>query len=41
MALKRIGYQGWMTLECRIMGADKGRALVESAQYVRELWEQV
>jgi sugar phosphate isomerase/epimerase len=37
-ALKRIGYEGWMTLECRIMGEDKGKALVESAQYIREIW---
>jgi sugar phosphate isomerase/epimerase len=40
-ALKRIGYDGFMTLECRIMGADKGQALVESARYIRDLWEQV
>ena len=40
-ALKRIGYDGFMTLECRIMGADKGQALVKSARYIRDLWEQV
>jgi len=40
-ALKRIAYDGFMTLECRIMGADKGQALVESARYIRDLWEQV
>jgi sugar phosphate isomerase/epimerase len=40
-ALKQIEYQGFMTLECRIMGADKGQALVESARYIRDLWEQV
>lgn len=40
-ALKRIGYDGFMTLECRIMGADKGRALAESARYIRDLWKQV
>jgi sugar phosphate isomerase/epimerase len=40
-ALKRMGYEGFMTLECRIMGADKGRALVESARYIHDLWEQV
>lgn len=40
-ALKQIGYDGFMTLECRIMGEDKGRALVESARYIRDLWERV
>ena len=40
-ALKRIGYDGWMTLECKITGEDKGKALVESARYVREIWDQV
>jgi sugar phosphate isomerase/epimerase len=40
-ALKRIGYDGFMTLECRIMGANKGQALVESARYIRDLWGQV
>jgi sugar phosphate isomerase/epimerase len=40
-ALKRIGYDGFMTLECRITGANKGQALVESARYIRDLWEQV
>ncbi|MBN1138059.1 MAG: sugar phosphate isomerase/epimerase, partial [Anaerolineae bacterium] len=40
-ALKRIGYDGFMTLECRVMGADKGQALAESARYIRDLWEQV
>jgi sugar phosphate isomerase/epimerase len=40
-ALKRIGYDGFMTLECRIMGTDKGRALAKSARYIRDLWEQV
>ena len=40
-ALKRIGYDGFMTLECRIMGEDKGKALAESARYIRDIWEQV
>lgn len=39
-ALKRIGYDGWLTLECRILGPDKGRALAESAQLVRRLWDE-
>jgi sugar phosphate isomerase/epimerase len=38
-ALKRIGYDGWMTLECRVMGEDKGKALVQSAQYIRGIWD--
>ena len=40
-ALKQIGYDGFMTLECRIIGEDKGQALIESAQYIRDLWEQI
>jgi sugar phosphate isomerase/epimerase len=40
-ALKRIGYDGFMTLECRILGEDKGKALVESAQYIRKIWDEV
>jgi len=40
-ALKRIGYDGFMTLECRIMGEDRGAALVNAAQYIRDLWAQV
>jgi sugar phosphate isomerase/epimerase len=40
-ALKKIGYDGFMTLECRIIGEDKGQALIESAQYVRDLWDKI
>ncbi len=40
-ALKRIGYDGYMTLECRILGEDKGQALVETARYIRAIWESV
>jgi sugar phosphate isomerase/epimerase len=40
-ALKRIGYDGFMTLECRVLGKDKGKALAESAQLVRNLWDKV
>ena len=40
-ALKRIGYDGFMTLECRVTGPNKRQALVESAHYVREIWEQI
>jgi sugar phosphate isomerase/epimerase len=39
-ALKRIGYSGWLTLECRLRGPDKGRALVETARLIRQLWEE-
>jgi len=40
-ALKRIGYDGYMTLECRVLGPDKGKALTESARYLRQIWEQI
>ena len=40
-ALKRIDYEGFMTLECRIMGEDKGQALIESARYIRNIWQQL
>lgn len=40
-ALKRIGYDGWLTLECRIKGPDKGEALAASARYLRKLWDEV
>jgi sugar phosphate isomerase/epimerase len=40
-ALKRTGYAGYLTLECRILGADKGRALTESARLIRRLWDEV
>jgi sugar phosphate isomerase/epimerase len=40
-ALKRINYDGFMTLECRIVGEDKGKALVEAADYIRGIWDQV
>lgn len=40
-ALKRIGYDGFMTLECRILGKDKGKALVEAARYIRRIWDEV
>ncbi|MBX6772021.1 MAG: hypothetical protein IRY83_09880 [Chloroflexi bacterium] len=39
-ALKRIGYGGWLTLECRLRGPDKGRALIETARLIRQLWEE-
>jgi sugar phosphate isomerase/epimerase len=31
-ALRRIGYDGFMILECRAMGSDKGQALAKSAK---------
>jgi sugar phosphate isomerase/epimerase len=40
-ALKRIGYDGFMTMECRIMGEDKAKALQDSAQLIRRLWDEV
>lgn len=40
-ALKRIGYDGYMTLECKILGEDHGQALIECAQYIRSIWDEV
>lgn len=40
-ALKRVGYDGFMTLGNRIMGEDKGRALVEAAQPIRKIRDAV
>jgi sugar phosphate isomerase/epimerase len=40
-ALKRIGYEGFMTLECKVMGEDKGKALVEAARYIRRIWDEL
>jgi sugar phosphate isomerase/epimerase len=40
-ALKRIGYDGYLTLECRIVGADRGQALAESARLIRRIWDEV
>ena len=40
-ALKSISYDGYMILECRIVGEDKGKALVEAASHIRDIWDQV
>ena len=40
-ALKRIGYDGYLTLECKILGEDQGQALVECARYIRAIWDEV
>jgi len=40
-ALKRIGYDGYMTLECRMVGEDKSRALAETVRFIRDTWAQV
>jgi sugar phosphate isomerase/epimerase len=40
-ALKRTGYDGYLTLECRILGADNGKALAESARLIRSIWDGV
>lgn len=39
-ALKRIGYKGFMTFECKVLGKDKGKALTESAALIRKLWDE-
>lgn len=40
-ALKRIGYDGYMTLECKILGEDYAQALTECARYIRSIWDEV
>ena len=40
-ALKRVGYDGWLTLECRILGENKVQALADSAQLIKKLWAEV
>jgi sugar phosphate isomerase/epimerase len=37
-ALKRIGYNGFMTFECKIKGEPTIAALRESADYIRGIW---
>lgn len=37
-ALKRIGYDGFMTLECKIQGDATVQALSETADHIRTLW---
>lgn len=38
-ALKRIGYDGYMTLECKIKGEATVDALRETADYIRREWD--
>ena len=38
-ALKRIGYDGWMTLECKLNVEPSVQALVATADYIRAEWE--
>lgn len=40
-ALKRHGFDGFLTLECRILGDDKGKALRDSAALIRRIWDEV
>jgi sugar phosphate isomerase/epimerase len=40
-ALKRTGYDGWMTLECKIDGEATVDALAETARYIRGIWDEV
>lgn len=39
-ALKRIGYDGWFGLECKIDRADAVGALVETAGLIRRTWSE-
>jgi sugar phosphate isomerase/epimerase len=38
-ALKRIGYDGFMTLECKIKGDATVDALKETASFIRDTWD--
>lgn len=38
-ALKRIGYDGYLTLECKIKGEATVDALKETATYIRDTWD--
>ncbi len=38
-ALKRIGYDGYMTIESKIKGGASVEALAASARYIRETWD--
>jgi sugar phosphate isomerase/epimerase len=40
-ALKRVGYDGWLTLECKILGEDKAKALADSARLIRGIWAEI
>jgi sugar phosphate isomerase/epimerase len=40
-ALKQNGYDGYMALECRILGDDKGQALRDAASLIRRIWDEV
>ena len=39
-ALKRVGYDGWLTLECRVFGEDRAAALADAARLIRSTWDQ-
>jgi sugar phosphate isomerase/epimerase len=38
-ALKRIGYDGFMTIEAKIKGDPTVEALAASAEYIRSTWD--
>ncbi|MGC4192249.1 MAG: sugar phosphate isomerase/epimerase family protein [Thermomicrobiales bacterium] len=38
-ALKRIGYDGWMTLECKLNVKPSVQALIDTAEFIRAEWE--
>lgn len=40
-ALKRVGYDGWLTLECRVLGEDPAAALADTARLIRSIWAEV
>jgi len=39
-ALKRIGYDGWMTLECKLNQPPSVEVLAETAQFINTAWAQ-
>ncbi len=40
-ALKRIGYEGWLSLECRGLSREPETAFPESIAYMRRVWSEV
>ncbi|MGB3330654.1 MAG: TIM barrel protein, partial [Thermomicrobiales bacterium] len=38
-ALKRIGYDGWLTLECKLDVEPSVEALVQTAEFIRAAWD--
>jgi sugar phosphate isomerase/epimerase len=39
--LKRIGYQGYVSLECRVLAEDRRRMLADVRDLLRRVWDSV